>query len=99
MLEASPAKKLGFVVTGDDKSEGYYGKQPRYEPSNPRRAARARAKLTVSPSAANGDGGVETAAVSEIEGSGDEPAPPRRLRNARSRPARPPRASAPAKRR
>jgi hypothetical protein len=33
MAEASPAIKLGFVVTGDDESAGY-GSQQRYGPSN-----------------------------------------------------------------
>ena len=38
-LEASPAVKLGFVVTGDDKSEGYgqsrYGSSDRPRRSGP----------------------------------------------------------------
>jgi Mrp family chromosome partitioning ATPase/capsular polysaccharide biosynthesis protein len=52
-LEASPAVKLGFVVTGDDGSEGYG--QSRYGLSDRRRAVRPRLKLTVPPSAADGD--------------------------------------------
>ena len=88
MLEASPAIKLGFVVTGDDKGEGY-GSQQRYGPSNRRRAGRPRPKPTFPPSAANGDGDVrsprraeaqadeganETAGASETDERGAEPA-------------------------
>jgi hypothetical protein len=58
MLEASPAIKLGFVVTEDDKGESY-GSQHRYGASN-RRRGRPRPKPTVPPSAANGDGDVRT---------------------------------------
>jgi capsular exopolysaccharide synthesis family protein len=79
-LEASPAIKLGFVVTGDDKSEGY-GSYQRYGPSNRRRVGRPRPKATVPPSAADGEGDVrswrpaETQAVeSETNGRGAEPA-------------------------
>jgi Mrp family chromosome partitioning ATPase len=53
MLEASPAIKLGFVVTGDDEGAGY-GSQ-RYGPSHRRRAGRPRPKPTVPPLAADGD--------------------------------------------
>ena len=57
MLEASPAVKLGFVVTGDDKTEGYSSQQ-RHGASNRRRAGGPRPKPTVPPSAANGHGDV-----------------------------------------
>ena len=66
MLEASPAIKLGFVVTGDDKGEGY-GSQQRYGASNRRRVGRARPKPTVPPSAANGDGDVRSPRRAEAQ--------------------------------
>jgi Mrp family chromosome partitioning ATPase len=71
MLEASPAIKLGFVVTGDDKTEGYRSQQ-RYGPSHRRRAGRPRPKPTVSLSAADGDREVRSG--SETNGRGAEPA-------------------------
>ena len=66
MLEASPAIKLGFVVTGDDKSEGY-GSQQRYRPSNRRPAGRPRPTPTVPLSAANGHGDVRSRRRAETE--------------------------------
>jgi Mrp family chromosome partitioning ATPase len=83
MLEASPAIKLGFVVTGDDTSEGY-GSQ-KYGPSNRRRAGRPRPKPATLASAADGDDDVrsrrraqaqadETAGESETDWRGAEPA-------------------------
>ena len=48
MLEASPAIKLGFVVTGDEKTESY-GPQRSHGPSNRRRAGAPRPKATVPP--------------------------------------------------
>ena len=85
-LEASPAVKLGFVVTGDDKSEGYG--QSRYGLSDRPRAVRPRLKLTVPASAADGDGDArrrsaetradasanESGPGSETDGRGAEPA-------------------------
>jgi len=81
ILEAAPATKLGFILTGVDKGEGY-GQHQRYAASERRAEAKPRLRLTVSPSAADGDGGVpagersyETAYESETEGGGDQPAP------------------------
>ena len=89
ILEASPATKLGFILTGVDKSEGYEQHQ-RYAASERRAEAKPRLRLTVSPSAADGDGEVpgrpwsethaserpnESASESETEGRGDTPAP------------------------
>jgi polysaccharide biosynthesis transport protein len=89
MLETSPAIKLGFVVTGDAKSEGY-GSHQRYGPSNRRRAGGPRPKPTVSPYAAEGNGDVrsrlraetladeianDTAGQGETNGRPAEPAP------------------------
>ncbi len=90
MLEASPATKLGFVVTADDKSEGY-GQHQRYGPSERRRAAvKPSPTPIVSASAADGDGRepsrppaearadaspTETTGESETDGDGKEPAP------------------------
>jgi polysaccharide biosynthesis transport protein len=65
MLEASPADKLGFIVTGDDKTEGYYGQQRR--PSTLRQALKPRAKLPVDASAANGDGDVSERRRAEFQ--------------------------------
>ncbi len=102
MLEASPVTKLGFVVTADDKSEGY-GHQ-RYGPSERRRAAvKPSPTTTVSASAADGDGRepsrppaearadaspTETTGESETDGDGKEPAPgePAPTRSKSSRP-------------
>ena len=81
ILEASPATKLGFIVTGVDQSNTYRQHQ-RYAASERRAAEEPRLTLTVPPSAADGDGGVpagersyETANESETEGGGDQPAP------------------------
>jgi polysaccharide biosynthesis transport protein len=65
LLEASPAVKLGFVVTGDDKTEGYYGQQKR--PSKGRQAPKPRPKLPVSASAADGDGDAPELRRAEIQ--------------------------------
>ena len=57
MLEAAPATKLGFIVTGAEKSEGYgYGQQPRIVASGQPLEASPPPTLTVSPSPADGDG-------------------------------------------
>jgi len=69
MLEASPAIKLGFVVTGDNKSEGY-GSQQGYGPSNRLRAGRPRPRPTVPLSAANGDGDVWSRRRAEPQADG-----------------------------
>ena len=83
MLAASPAIKLGVVVTGDDERDRY-GSHRRYRFSDRRRTGRPRPKTTVPPSAADGDG------------RGGEPASAEtRLKTA----ARPPRASDLARRR
>lgn len=63
ILEASPTAKLGFILTGVDKSDGY-GHQ-RYAASEPRAPARPRLKLSVPPSAANGAGDVSDRRLSE----------------------------------
>jgi polysaccharide biosynthesis transport protein len=55
MLEASPTTKLGFVVTGVSKVEGY-GNRHRYVASEQPPKARPQPTPTVSPSAADGDG-------------------------------------------
>lgn len=67
VLEASPAQKLGFVLTGVDKSEGY-GPHQRYGPSERRPAVRTRPTLTASPSAADGDGEVQSRRRIETRG-------------------------------
>jgi polysaccharide biosynthesis transport protein len=54
MLEASRATKLGFVVTGADKTESY-GYYQRSVSSELQRKARTRPTLAVSPSPADGD--------------------------------------------
>jgi len=87
ILEASPATKLGFILTGVDKSEGYWQRQ-RY-PASERRAEAPRLRFTVSPSAADGDGEVrsrrrsetqarekpnKTASERETDARGDKPA-------------------------
>ncbi|MGH2920552.1 MAG: AAA family ATPase, partial [Gaiellaceae bacterium] len=89
ILEASPVTKLGFILTGADKREGY-GQHQRYAASRWRAEARPRPMLTVSPSAADGDGEVpgrrrsethaserpnETTSETETEERGDKPAP------------------------
>ena len=53
LLEASPAAKLGFIVTGDDKTESYGQKK---RPSKRRQAVKPRPKPPDSASAADGDG-------------------------------------------
>ena len=64
ILEASPATKLGFVVTGAEKSEGYgYGQQPRLVASE--QPPDARPTLTVSPPPADGDGAAPARAPSK----------------------------------
>jgi hypothetical protein len=78
MLEASPAIKLGFVVTGDDKGESY-GSQHRYGASN-RRRGRPRPKPTVPPSAANGDGDVRTRRRAETKADRARTTPQARAR-------------------
>jgi Mrp family chromosome partitioning ATPase len=55
MLEASPTTRLGFVVTGVSKVEGY-GNRQRYVASEQPPKARPQPTPTVSPSAADGDG-------------------------------------------
>ena len=100
ILEASPATKLGFILTGADKRDGY-GQHQRYTASDSRTEARPRLKLTVSPSAADGDGGVpgqrpsethasekpnETASETKTDGRADQPAPSAPV-GARSKPA------------
>jgi capsular exopolysaccharide synthesis family protein len=81
ILEASPATKLGFIVTGVDQSSRYRQHQ-RYADSQRRPEGKPRLTLTVPPSPADGDDGVpaggssnETAGESETEGRGDQPAP------------------------
>ena len=49
IIEASPAAKLGFILTGADKSDGY-AQQYRYAGSQRRTEAKPRLTLTVSPS-------------------------------------------------
>jgi succinoglycan biosynthesis transport protein ExoP len=88
ILEAMPVTKLGFIVTGVGKSEGY-GQQPRYAVSERRAEAAPRLPLAVSPSAADGDGDApdrrrsethagerpnETAGETETDGHDDKPA-------------------------
>jgi capsular exopolysaccharide synthesis family protein len=88
VLEASAAPKLGFILTGVDKSEGY-GTQQRYRPSERRPAARLQSTLTVAPPKSDGDGEGserpraetqagetpnETVGQSEIDGRADKPA-------------------------
>jgi hypothetical protein len=89
ILEASPATKLGFILTGVDKSEGYWQRQ-RY-PASERRAEAPRLRFTVSPFGADGDGEAwsrrrrrsetqtrekpnETASERETDARGDKPA-------------------------
>jgi Mrp family chromosome partitioning ATPase len=55
MLGASPAIKLGVVVTGDDERDRC-GSHRRYRSSYRRRTGRPRSNTTVPPSAAGGDG-------------------------------------------
>jgi polysaccharide biosynthesis transport protein len=84
ILEASPATKLGFILTGVDRSEGSRQHQ-RHSASERRAEAKTRLTLTVPPSAADGDDAVppseansqgpnETASERETERSGDTPA-------------------------
>jgi Mrp family chromosome partitioning ATPase/capsular polysaccharide biosynthesis protein len=57
MLEAAPATKLGFIVTGAHQSGGYgYGQQPKLVTSDKRPKAGSRSIATDSPSAADDDG-------------------------------------------
>jgi polysaccharide biosynthesis transport protein len=81
ILDASPATKLGFIVTGVDQSNPYRQHQ-RYAASERRAEEKPRLTLTVAPPAADGDGGVpagersdETANESETVGGGDQTAP------------------------
>lgn len=71
ILEASPATKLGFVLAGVDKSEGYWQRQ-RY-PASERRAEAPRLRLTVSPSAVR-ERPKETASERATDARGDKPA-------------------------
>ena len=64
MLEASRATKLGFIVTGVDKSDGY-GQQQLYGGSERQPEPSPRPTLTVSPSTADGDGEVPAEARSK----------------------------------
>ena len=82
ILEASPATKLGFIVTGVDQERAL---RPASEIRRLGAAGGSRSlglTLTVPPSVADGDGGVpagersvETANEIETEGGGDQPAP------------------------
>ena len=89
ILDASPATKLGFVLTGVDRSKSY-GQHQRHAPSERRAEASPPLMPTVSTSAADGDGAVpslrrseahagespnEAASARETDGSGDTPAP------------------------
>jgi succinoglycan biosynthesis transport protein ExoP len=60
LLEASPAVKLGFVLTGDVRIEGY-GQSQRHGAPERRQEASPRPALTASPSAVNGDGDLPSA--------------------------------------
>ena len=81
ILEASPATKLGFILTGVDKSEGY-GQHQRY--AERRAEPKARPVLPVPASAVtdegegsetgNGDRPNETASERETKGNGGDPA-------------------------
>jgi capsular exopolysaccharide synthesis family protein len=55
ILAAMPVTKLGFIVTGVDRSEGY-GQHARYAASTRRSEAKPRLTLAVPPSAAKADG-------------------------------------------
>jgi polysaccharide biosynthesis transport protein len=59
ILEASPATKLGFIVTGVNKSDGY-GQYQRYAASERGPEARPQPTLTASLSAPDGDGEVRS---------------------------------------
>ncbi len=87
ILEASPAAKLGFVLTGVDKTEDY-GQYQRYAASERRPSTAPRLRLTASPSAAEGNGEVSGlrsespagespngASESGMAGRDDQPAP------------------------
>jgi succinoglycan biosynthesis transport protein ExoP len=56
MLDAASTTKLGFIVTGADKSDDHYGQQPRFATRGPRPEARPRPTPTVPPPAANVNG-------------------------------------------
>jgi succinoglycan biosynthesis transport protein ExoP len=68
ILEASPATKLGFVLTGVDRTEGY-GPHQRYAASERRAEAKPRLTLTVPPSSAEGAGAVPRRSRSEANDS------------------------------
>jgi capsular exopolysaccharide synthesis family protein len=92
ILEASPTAKLGFILTGVDKSDSY-GHQ-RYA-SDPRPPARPRLRLSVSPSAANGAGDVSERRLSEtLAGEGTSEGADETNERAPSPPAREPSSSA-----
>ena len=81
ILEASPATKLGFIVTGVDQSSPYRQHQ-RHAASERRAEVKPRLTLTAPPSAVDGDGGApaggrsnEAASESETAGRPDQPAP------------------------
>ena len=57
ILEASPATKLGFILTGVEQHDGY-GQRQRYSSSTQRADAGPRPRLTVSPSPAGNNGEV-----------------------------------------
>jgi tyrosine-protein kinase len=72
VLEASPAVKLGFVLTGVDKTEGYgYGQYQRYAASERRTSSPPRLRLTVSPSDHEGNG--EVSGVRSESPAGESP--------------------------
>jgi hypothetical protein len=88
IVQASPAVKLGFILTGASKSDGY-AQQYRYAGSQRRAEAKPRLTLTASPPAADGDevpgrrpseghGSErpnETSGESETDARDDKPAP------------------------
>ena len=88
VIQASPAVKLGFILTGAAKSDGY-SQQYRYAGSQRRTEAKPRLTLTASPPAADGDEEPgrrpsespagerpdETPGESETDARGDKPAP------------------------
>lgn len=79
ILEVSPATKLGFILTGADRSGGY-GQGQRYAGHKRRAEAGPRPPLTASRSTADGDGDdvqgrdpSQTGSETETDGNGDNP--------------------------
>jgi Mrp family chromosome partitioning ATPase len=91
ILDAAPATKLGFIVTGAEKSEGYgYGPQPRLVASGQPPEAAPRPPLAADPSSADSDGEARARAPSKPAGRPFGGLSPREagLRSAQSRKAK-----------